>query len=140
GTTGRPRTPQNAPRERTGPPVAHRSDHPATENKAEGGKPMPFSEDEGRRAADAGAAGAGQAFTPRQRHCDFLELWRRCPGAACRRTHSCAGVPGACFNRAYAGMSEIARLWAAAGIVALDRGASRRAAALAADSRVLSHL
>jgi hypothetical protein len=103
--------------------------------------PMKPHEARVRRAASLpGDEGEREAFATRLRHCDFLQFWRDCGDDACRRAHFCAGLPTQCFWERVSRMSETARIWTDAGINALDRGDSRRAAAQFADRALLSHL
>jgi hypothetical protein len=59
---------------------------------------------------------------------------------ACRRPRSFARAPDACFFNRWPRLSETARVWAEAGINALEHGASRCAAAVIADRTLLRHL
>jgi hypothetical protein len=69
----------------------------------------------------------------RRRYCTWLEYWRDCTTATCRRRRVCAGDPTDCFIRNWCDRSEDARAWISGGIGALDGGLGPRAAARTAD-------
>jgi len=90
---------------------------------------------------DRELAEQAQAYVRRrQRHCDFLQLWRGCPLPACRRAHACASNPLACYRDRVSRISATAQVWVGAAVNALDHGDSARAAARFADRMLLSHL
>jgi hypothetical protein len=78
-----------------------------------------------------------QDIAARRRYCTWLEHWRACGTPACRRDHACTGDPTACFVRRWWHYSETARVWARAGIYALDAGTTMRSASRVADLALL---
>jgi hypothetical protein len=95
-------------------------------------------EQDPQRAEDSVLTPEDVAF--RRKCCNWLEHWRDCDVPACRRTHACAGDPTDCYIRHWLRYPDIARVWVRAGISALARERSARAAALAADFALVLHV
>jgi hypothetical protein len=76
----------------------------------------------------------------RRRYCTWLQYWRGCPTALCRRARACRGDPTACFARHWPHYSPVAQVWIDAGTHALDQGLTARTAMLAADLALLSYV
>jgi hypothetical protein len=77
---------------------------------------------------------------PRRRYCTFLQFWRRCAKPACRRAHACRDDAATCIILHWGRLSDAGKVWAYAGIAALDLGLTARVAARVADLALLGDI